>query len=28
VALVHRAGVRSGDPASLDVLQEPARAVP
>ncbi len=24
---VHRAGVRSGDPTSLDVLQEPARAV-
>jgi hypothetical protein len=23
-----RSGVRSGDPASLDVLQEPARAVP
>jgi transposase len=25
--LVHRAGVRSGDPASLDLLEEPARTV-
>src|ERR1700730_3725501 len=28
MALVHRAGVRSGDSASLDILQEPARSFP
>src|ERR1035438_7099441 len=28
VALVHRSGLRSGNPASLHVLEEPARAIP